>query len=125
MSSSLPPLASASTDSGVCSRFLASEIRASTAFGCMAVSCRRSSRIADFTVASWSEESQIVKRRASPSTWPCSRSALAQNAWKVPTVTPFAASPASASSRSRISPAALFVNVTARIAAASTPRDSR
>src|SRR6185436_9260026 len=53
------------------------------------------------------------------------RSAFAQKAWKVPTLTAFALSPASAVTRSRISPAALFVKVTARIENGSTPRASR
>ena len=50
-------------DSGVSIRFLASEIRARTAEGCIVVSWTRSSRMADFTALSWSEASQIVNRR--------------------------------------------------------------
>ncbi len=91
----------------------------------MVVSCTRSSRMADFTALSWSEASQIVNRRGRPRAWPCSRSTRAQNAWKVPTVIAFARFPASCVTRSRISPAALLVKVTARMLAGSTPSDSR
>ena len=76
-------------------RFLASEIRASTAEGCIVVSWTRSSRIAALTALSWSEASQMLKRFGRPSAWPCSRRTRAQNAWKVPTVISRAFSPAS------------------------------
>ena len=109
---------SARNASGVSMRFLASEMRASTAEGCMVVSCTRSSRMADFTAPSWSDASQIVNLRGRPSTAPCSRRTRAQNAWKVPTVTSLRPrSRQRASTRSRISPAALFVKVTARMLA--------
>ncbi len=66
----------------------------------------------------------MVNLRGRPRAWPCSRSTRAQKAWKVPTVISFAAGPASAATRSRISPAALLVKVTARMLAGSTPRES-
>jgi hypothetical protein len=66
-------------------RFLASDIRAMTADGCIVVSCTRSSRMADLTALSWSEASQIVNFFGRPSAWPWSRSTFAQKAWNVPT----------------------------------------
>jgi hypothetical protein len=101
---------------------LASDIRARTAEGCIAVSCTRSSRIADLTALTWSDASQMVNLRGSPIDCPCSRRTRAQKAWNVPTVISFALGPASAATRSRISPAALLVNVMARMFEGSTPR---
>ena len=106
-------------------RFLASETRAMSAEGCIVVSCTRSSRMADLKAPSWSEASQIVNFFGRPSAWPWSRSTFAQKAWKVPTVMPFACAPARWLTRSRISPAALLVKVTARMFTGSTPRDRR
>ena len=91
----------------------------------MVVSWTRSSRMADFTALSWSEASQMVKRAGGPRAWPCSRRTRAQNAWNVPTVTSRALSPARCATRSFISPAALFVKVTARMLDGSTPSDRR
>jgi hypothetical protein len=81
--------------------------------------------MADFTALSWSEASQIANRRGRPTAWPCSRRTRAQKAWNVPTVISRARSPARWTRRSLISPAALFVKVTARMLAGSAPRDRR
>ena len=71
--------------------------------------------MAAFTAASWSDASQIVNFFGSPSAPAWSRSTCTQKAWNVPTVSSFAAGPTRCAMRSRISPAALFVNVTASI----------
>ena len=91
----------------------------------MVVSWTRSSRMAAFTALSWSEASQMLKRFGRPRAWPCSRRTRAQNAWKVPAVISRAFSPARCARRSCISPAALFVKVTARMLDGSTPSDRR
>jgi hypothetical protein len=80
----------------------------------MDASGMRSSRNAPFKAAIWSDWSQMVKLRATPMADPCKRSSLAQNEWKVPTVISSARSrPTICPTRSRISPAALFVKVMA------------
>ena len=55
----------------------------------------------------------MTKSRDSPMCGASRRSSRAQSEWNVDSQTPFASSPSSDSTRSRISPAALFVNVTA------------
>ncbi len=67
----------------------------------------------------------MLNRLGRPRAWPCSRRTRAQKAWKVPAVTSRALSPARCRRRSFISPAALFVKVTARMLEGSTPSDRR
>src|SRR5229473_5161163 len=78
----------------------------------------------------------MANRSGNPNRAPCSRSTRTPKAWKVDTVRPrhrwrpkkklfFSGSPARRVMRSRISAAALFVNVTARMARAGTPWSSR
>ena len=98
----------------------------------------RSSRRAPLNAASWSEASQIEKPRGSPASVLYWRRSRRQNAWNVPIVSasafrlffgarcprpdPAARSPAT---RSRISAAALFVKVIARMFFAATRFESR
>ena len=68
---------------------------------------------------------QMANRGSSPSTCPSVRSQRAQVAWNVPTLTNRARfGPIRPSRRSRISRAALFVNVTARMCQGSMPSPS-
>jgi len=107
-------------------RFFASEIRACSARGWMRFSEMCRSRSAPLSAATWSEESQIENRPGNPMRVPCARNARRQNAWKVPMVSSAAFFfPTSEATRSFISPAALFVNVTARTRSAGTPLRSR
>ena len=92
----------------------------------MVVSCTRSSRIADLTALSWSEASQIVNFAEEPE----GLAVLAQDprAEGVERADRDLLAPAprrGAATRSRISPAALFVKVTARMLAGSTPSETR
>ena len=74
---------------------------------------------------SWSSSSKMLKSRLSPTRPWWMRSNRAQVAWKVPIHIMWAAEPSSARNRSRISPAALLLNVTARISCGQAPRSTR
>src|SRR5437870_7881506 len=64
----------------------------------------------------------MVKLGPKPSRAASRRNRRADNAWKVPIHRPRGSAPSSRATRARISPAALFVNVTAKMRDGATPR---
>src|SRR5215470_13661257 len=81
--------------------------------------------MASLTSASWSAESAIANRGGRPAAAAWRRSRRRAQEWKVLTTARRAAPPTSLAARSRISPAALFVNVTATIVRGSAPASTR
>jgi len=73
----------------------------------------RPASITCFSSRFWSSASRIVKFEVSPTCSACRRSIRAASAWKVPSHNPSAGWPRIAATLSRISRAALLVNVTA------------
>jgi len=63
----------------------------------------------------------MVKFGPNPKAAASRRSSRAESEWKVPIHSPFGFAPSSVATRERISPAALFVNVTAKIRWGATP----
>ena len=76
------------------------------------ISSARSTRL---STRSWSSASRIWKPCASPASCQCRRSQRCAMPWKVPIHSAAPGTPSSDSMRARISPAALLVNVTARM----------
>ena len=106
----------AANSRGPCSSLFAREIADSTARGAIRRGSTPWSSRARFTAAIWSESSYIVKLRGTPICSPSIRKIREQTAWKVPSVMSRPrSSPTRVKTRSRISRAALFVNVTARM----------
>src|SRR5436309_10224471 len=64
----------------------------------------------------------MVKFGPKPNTAASRRNRRADSAWKVPIHRPRGSAPSSAATRARISPAALLVNVTAKMRDGATPR---
>ncbi len=102
------------------------EIALCTLLGAYCLSSRFSSFKQFFTKVSESLESYMVKFFLYPSSTSISlRKNLAQNAWNVFSQTSFALLPIMRSTRSRISAAALFVNVIAKILYGATPSSNK
>jgi hypothetical protein len=101
--------------------FLAAEMRERTELGGNMSVEMPSSSMASLTRLIWSDESAIENRGGSCASRCRRRRNRRHHEWNVPTNEPRAALPASARARSRISPAALFVKVTAAIDRGSAP----
>ena len=107
--------------SGWIPSFLACEMRDWICRGVADFSGSATSFIARFTTASWSSESKTTKPFGTPASSGKRRRSRTPHAWNVPTKERGRSVPRSAPTRSFISPAALFVNVTATTPSCGTP----